>query len=67
MGATINKYQLTVMCMTRGEHRLISIQCQKECVESKLDGQPDVHSDYSAHMRVVQNFNTKSLKDCCYL
>ena len=29
--------QLTVMCTTRGEGRLISIQCQKECMESKLD------------------------------
>ena len=28
--------QLTVMCTTRGERRLISIECQKECVESKL-------------------------------
>ena len=52
--------QLTVMCTTRGEKRLISVQFQKECVESKLDGQMDSHADYSAHLRVVQNFDTKS-------
>ena len=28
--------QLAVMCATDGERRLISIRCQKECVESKL-------------------------------
>ena len=27
---------LTIMCTTRGERRLISIQCQKDCVENKL-------------------------------
>ena len=32
-----NKYnQLTVMCTTRGEHRLISFRCQEECMECKL-------------------------------
>ena len=31
----------------RSERRLISIRCQKECVESKLDGQADSHRDYS--------------------
>ena len=44
--------QLTVMCTTRGERRL----------ESTLDGQMDSNCDYSAHLRVVQNFETKSLK-----
>ena len=58
--------QLTVMCTTRGERRLISIRCQKECVESKYDGQTDTHSEYSAHLWVVQNFDTKSIKYCCY-
>ena len=28
--------QLTVMCTNRGEGRLISIRCLKECVESKV-------------------------------
>ena len=28
--------QLTIMCTTRGEHRLISIRSQKECMERKL-------------------------------
>ena len=28
--------QLTIMCKTRGERRLISIRYQKECMESKL-------------------------------
>ena len=28
--------ELTVMCTTRGERRLISIRCKKECVENKL-------------------------------
>ena len=55
--------QLTVMCLTRGERRLISIRCQKECEESKLDGQPDSQSDNSAHMWVVKNFFTTSLKN----
>ena len=50
--------------MTHGERKLISIQCQMECVESKLDGQ-DSHSDYILHMRLVQNIDTKSLKYCC--
>ena len=45
----------------RGERRKISIWCQKECVESKLDGQTNSHSDYSAHLWVVQIFDTKSL------
>ena len=31
-----NQNQLTVMCTTRGEHSLISIRCQKKCVESKF-------------------------------
>ena len=58
----LHKNQLTVMCTTRGERRLISIGCQKEFVESKLDGQTDLHSDHNAHLRVMQNFDTKSLK-----
>ena len=45
----------------RGERRKISIRCQKECVESKLNGQTDSHSAYSAHLWVMQNFDTKSL------
>ena len=36
-------------------------------MESKLNGQMDSHSEYSAHLYVVQNFDTKSLKYCCYL
>ena len=31
-------------------------------MESKLDGQTDSRSDYSAHMWVTQNFDIKSLK-----
>ena len=58
----LHKNRLTVMCTTRGERRLISIRYQKEFVESKLDRQTDSHSDYSAHLRVVHNFDTKSLK-----
>ena len=53
--------QLTVMFTTRGEGTaLISIQCQKECVESKLDGQTDAHGDYSAHLPDVQNVDTRT-------
>ena len=51
--------QRTVMCMTRGERRLICIKCQKESVESKLDEQTDLHSDYTVHLWVVQNFDIK--------
>ena len=61
---SLHKNQLTVMDTTRGERRLISIRCQKEFVESKLDEQTDSHSEYSAHQWVVQNFDTKSLKYC---
>ena len=50
-----------VNCMNRGERRLISIWCQKESVDSNLDGHMDSHSDYSIHLLVVQNFDTKSL------
>ena len=50
------------MCTTRGERRLISNRCQKECVESKLDGQTDSQRDYSTYVLVVQIFDTKSLK-----
>ena len=42
------------MCSTRGERRLIRIWYQKECVESKLDGQTDSHSDYSLQLWAVQ-------------
>ena len=45
------EFQLPVMCTTHGERRLISIRCQKECLESKLEGQMDSHSDYSANFR----------------
>ena len=38
--------------MTHGERRLISIQCQKECLENKLDGQTDSHSDNSSHLLI---------------
>ena len=51
------------MCTSSGERRSISIPCQKECLESKLDGWTDSHSDDSAHLRVVQYFDTKSLKN----
>ena len=40
--------QLTVMCTTRGERRLISIRCQMEFVESRSDGHTGSHSDYNA-------------------
>ena len=42
------------MWKTRGEHKFINIRCQKECVESKYDGQMDSHSDYSAHLWVIK-------------
>ena len=58
--------QLTVMCTTHGERRLISIWCQKECLESKLDRQTDARGDYSAYLWVVQNFDAWSLKYCVY-
>ena len=48
------------MCTTHGERSLISAQCQKEFVESKLNGKTDSHSDYRAHLWVVQNFFTTS-------
>ena len=35
-------------------------------MESRMDGQADLHSDYSAHMWVVQKVYDKSLKYCCY-
>ena len=57
---------MSVMCTTRGDRRLISNRCQKECVESKIDGQTDSHSDNSAHEQVVIFFDTKSLKYSCY-
>ena len=50
------------MCTTHGERRLISIRCHKESFESKSDGQTDSHSDYSAFLWVMQNFDTKYLK-----
>ena len=56
----MNKNHLTVVCTTHGERKLISIRCQKECLESKLDGHTDVHSDYIAYcmyLLVVQNFD----------
>ena len=56
----MNMNQLTVMCTTNGELKLTSIRCQKECLESKLDGHTDVHSDYIAYcmyLLVVQNFD----------
>ena len=53
----------TVMCTLRCERSIsISIRCQKECAESKLDGQTDSPSDYSAQLGVVQNFDTKTLE-----
>ena len=59
--------QLTNVCTTHGECILISIRCSKECLESKLDRQTDSHSDYSAYLRVVQNFDTKSLNRGSYM
>ena len=53
---------LTVMGTTRSERRLISIRCQNECVKNKRDGQTYSDSDYSEHLRVMQNFDTKFLK-----
>ena len=43
-----NINQLTVMCRP-----VMNVRCQKECVESKLNGQIDSRSDYSAHLWVV--------------
>ena len=56
--------QLTVMWTTHGERKSISIWYQREYLESKLEGQTDSYSDYSAYLRVVHNFDTKSLKYC---
>ena len=58
---TAEKNQLTVMCTTHGERKLISIQCQNEFLKSKLDGQTDSHNDYSASRA---SFDPKSLKYC---
>ena len=44
--------ELTVMCTTRSECRLIK--------QSKLNDQTDSHIDYCAHLWLVQNFNTRS-------
>ena len=33
----------------------------RDCLESKLDGQTDSQSHYSAYLWVVHNFDTKSL------
>ena len=44
-----HKNQLTVLCTACGECRITSIWCPKECVESKLDGQTDLHTVYSAY------------------
>ena len=65
------------MCMTHGERRLISSQCQKKYLESKkkdkdqesiqiylTDGQ---HSDYSAYMQVVHNVVTRSLLNTVFI
>ena len=49
------------MCTTYGERKSMGIRCQKKCLESKFDGQTDSHSDYSAYLRVVPSFYTKSL------
>ena len=50
------------MCTTRGERKLFSsIRCQKECVEYKLEGHMESYSNYSAHLRVMQEFDTKSV------
>ena len=53
---------MTVMCTTRCERRLIGIRCQKGFVESKLDGQTDLHSDYSAHLRSRAKFRYQDFK-----
>ena len=39
--STPDNNQLPVMCPTRGERRLISVECQKECVKSQFNGQTD--------------------------
>ena len=54
------------MWTARGKRRLISIRCQKGCVESKLNGQMNSHSDYIAHVRVVQNSVVKDDFDLHY-
>ena len=41
-----------IMTTTRGKRILISFRSQKECVESKLDGYTDSHSDNSAHQHM---------------
>ena len=46
------------MCTTRGERRLISIRCQKECLENKLDGQTDLHSDYNTPAGDIKHLYT---------
>ena len=49
----------SLACVTAnfgGRGQLNSVRCQKKCVESKLDGQKDSHSNYKAHMQVVQKF-----------
>ena len=43
----------TIICTTygHGERSLLSIWYQKECLENKLEGQTDSHSDFSAYLR----------------
>ena len=48
--------QPTVMCTNRCERRLISVQCQKECMENKLGRQTYSHINYSTHLRAVPNY-----------
>ena len=45
--------KLTEMCTTRGVRRLICIRRQNESVESELDVQTELRSDYSA-VRLAQ-------------
>ena len=52
----LTKNQLDVMCTTHGERSLVSIRCQKECLESKLDGQTLSHSDNSLYLIYTVNF-----------
>ena len=56
----LNINQLAAVSWTHGKSRLISVRCQKECVESKLGS----YSDINARLQVVQNFDIKSLKHC---
>ena len=43
-----------------------SVSGARKCVKSIMNGLMDSHSDFSAHLWVIQISTSKSLKYCCY-